>query len=160
LHYRKCYGDKGQSDLRIGETSPYEFMAVENLRMNCDTLLGQEWLERFGYQFQIPDTSINLPAYSENSVRIPTTEKGSQLVEAQDLQENIFLCIKCVECVYSSFTCLVINCHVTTLQTHEKGVRGERRHKNKTTADKTGDRTSAITVITQKRGNNTIYAAS
>ena len=46
---------KGQSDLRIGETSSHEFMVVENLPMNCDILLGQDWLERFGYQFQIPD---------------------------------------------------------------------------------------------------------
>jgi hypothetical protein len=104
---------KGQSDLRIGETSPHEFMVVENLPMNCDILLGQDWLERFGYQFQIPDLGINLPAYSETSVRIPTTEKGSRLVEAQELQENIFCASSVVECVDSSFTCLVINCHVT-----------------------------------------------
>ena len=54
------------------------------------TLLGQDWLERFGYQFQIPDLGINLPAHSKTLVRVPTTEKGSRLIESQELQENIF----------------------------------------------------------------------
>jgi len=43
--------------------------------MNCDILIGQDWLETFGYQFEIPSLGITLPAYSENAVRIPTTEK-------------------------------------------------------------------------------------
>ena len=45
---------KGQVELRVGETSPHEFIVIEKLPVNCDILLGQEWLERFGYQFQIP----------------------------------------------------------------------------------------------------------
>jgi hypothetical protein len=81
---------KGKVDLCIGETSLHEFMLVGESPMNCDILLGQDWLERFGYQFQIPDLGINLSAYSETLVRIPTTEKGSRLVESQELQENIF----------------------------------------------------------------------
>ena len=101
---------KGKVDLCIGETS-HEFMLVGDLSMNCDILLGQDWLERFGYQFQIPDLGINLPAYSETLVRIPTTEKGSRLVEAQELQENIFCASSVVECVDSSFICLVVNCN-------------------------------------------------
>jgi hypothetical protein len=104
---------KGKIDLRVGEISPHEFMWVRNLPMNCDILLGQDWLERCGYQFQIPDLGINLPAYSETVVRIPTTEKGSRLVEAQELQENIFCASSVVECVDSSFICLVINCNPT-----------------------------------------------
>ena len=92
----------------VGEAS-HEFMLVRNLPVNCDILLGQDWLERFGHQFQIPDLGINLPAYSETVVQIPTTEKGSQLVEAQELQENIFCASSVVECVDSSFICLVIN---------------------------------------------------
>ena len=88
-------------------------MVVGNFPMNCDILLGQDWLERFGYQFQIPDLGINLPAYTENLVQIPTTEKGSRLVEAQELQENIFCASSMVECVDSSFICLVINCNST-----------------------------------------------
>ena len=86
---------KGQIDLCVGETSPHEFMLVRNLPMNCDILLGQDWLERFGYQFQIPDLGINLPAYSETVVRIPTAEKGSRLIEAQELTGKYFLCVKC-----------------------------------------------------------------
>jgi hypothetical protein len=104
---------KGQIDLRVGETSPHEFMLVRNLPMNCDILLGQDWLERFGYHFQIPDLGVNLPAYSETVVRIPTTEKGSRLVEAQELQENVFCASSVVECVDSSFICSVINCNST-----------------------------------------------
>ena len=77
------------------------------------TLLGQDWLERFGYQFQIPDLGINLPAHSETLVWVPTTEKGSQLIESQDLQENIFCASGVVECTDSSFICLVINCNST-----------------------------------------------
>jgi hypothetical protein len=66
--------------------------------MNCEILLGQDWLERFGYQFQIPSLGINLPAYLETLVRIPNTAKGNRLVEAQELQDNIF-CASCVvEC--------------------------------------------------------------
>jgi hypothetical protein len=78
---------KGQVELRIGETSPHEFMVVEKLPVSCDILLGQDWLERFGYQFQIPDLGINLPAHSETLVRVPTTEKGSRLIESEELQE-------------------------------------------------------------------------
>jgi len=86
-------------------------MVVGNLPVNCDILLGQAWLERLGYQFQIPDIGINLPAYSETLVRIPTTEKGSQLVEAQEMEENIFCVSSVVECVDTSFICLAINCN-------------------------------------------------
>jgi hypothetical protein len=74
---------KGKVDLCVGEMSPHEFMLIGDLPMKCDILLGQDWLERFGYQFQIPDLDINLPAYSETLVRIPTTEKGSRLLETE-----------------------------------------------------------------------------
>ena len=97
----------------MGETSPHEFTVVEKLPVNCDILLGQDWLERFGYQFQIPDLGINLPAHSETLVRVPTTEKGSRLIESQELQENIFCASGVVECADSSFICLVINCNST-----------------------------------------------
>jgi len=76
------------------------------------TLLGQDWLERFGYQFQIRDLSINLPAHSETLVRVPTTKKGSRLIELQELQENMFCASGVVECA-DSFICLVINCNST-----------------------------------------------
>jgi hypothetical protein len=82
---------KGQTDLCTGETSPHEFLLVENVPLNCDILLQQNWSEKFGYRFQVPNLGINLPIYSENLVRIPTTERGNRLVEAQELQENIFL---------------------------------------------------------------------
>ena len=88
---------KGQNHLRIGETSPHEFQLVGDLPMNCDILLGQDCLDRFGYQFQMPHLGINLPAYSETLVRIPTNEKRSGLVEAQELQENVFLWVQCSE---------------------------------------------------------------
>jgi len=42
-------------------------------------------------------------------VRILTTEKGSRLVEAQELRENIFGASSVVEYVDSSFICLIIN---------------------------------------------------
>ena len=45
---------KGQITLCIGETFPREFLVVENLPMDCEVLLGQDWLVRFGYCFQIP----------------------------------------------------------------------------------------------------------
>ena len=41
--------------------------------MNCEVPLRQDWLERFGYQFQLPSLGI-IPAYSETVVRVPTTE--------------------------------------------------------------------------------------
>jgi len=104
---------KGQISLRIGETSPHKFLVVNSLPMNCEILLGQDWLERFGYQFQIPSLGINLPAYSETLVRIPTTEKGNRLVEAQELQENVFCTSSVVECKDSSFLCLIINLNST-----------------------------------------------
>jgi hypothetical protein len=81
--------------------------------MNCEILLGQDWLERFGYHFQIPALGINLPAYSETLFRIPTTEQGNRLVEAQELQENIFCASSVVECKDSSFLCLTINLNST-----------------------------------------------
>jgi len=79
--------------------------------MDCDIVIGQDWLERFGYQFQIPNLGINLPACSETLIRIPTTKKGTRLIEAHELQENIFCASSVVECVDSSFICLVTNCN-------------------------------------------------
>jgi len=57
---------------------------VNSLPMNCEILLGQAWLERFGYQFHIPSLGINLSGYSETLVRIPTAQ-GNRLVEGQEL---------------------------------------------------------------------------
>ena len=94
-HVSKIHGitgnyleSKGQLDLRIGETLPHRFLVVNSLPMNWELLLGQDWLERFWYQFKIPSLGINLPAYSETLVRVSTTEQGNRLVEAQELQEN------------------------------------------------------------------------
>jgi len=39
---------KGQVDLSLVETSPHTFCG-KFLPMNSDVLLGQDWLERFGY---------------------------------------------------------------------------------------------------------------
>jgi hypothetical protein len=89
----------GQIDLSIGEKSPHTFVVVQELPMDCDILIGQDWLERFGYQFQIPELGITLPAYSETLVRIPTKEKGTRLTESQELKENIFCASSVVECV-------------------------------------------------------------
>jgi hypothetical protein len=49
---------------------------------------------------------IVLPAYLETLVRIPTTEKGRRLAEAQELQENVFCASGVIECIDSSFVCL------------------------------------------------------
>ena len=46
-------------------------------------------------------------------VLIPTTEQGNQLVEAQELQENIFCTSNFVEFKDSSFLCLIINLNYT-----------------------------------------------
>jgi len=81
--------------------------------MDCDVLIGQDWLECFGYQFQISNLGINIPTCSETLVRIPTSEKGTRLIEAEELQENVFCASSVVECVDSSFVCLVINCNST-----------------------------------------------
>jgi hypothetical protein len=67
---------EGQVDLSVGETSPHEFMLVQELPMDCELVIGQDWLGRFGYQFSVPTLGINLPAYSETIVRIPTNVKG------------------------------------------------------------------------------------
>jgi hypothetical protein len=96
---------KGKVDLCIGETSPHEFTLVGDLPMKCDILLGQDRLERFGDQFRIPDLGINFPAYSETLVRIPTTEKGSRLLETEEKQENVFCASSVVEYVDNSFIC-------------------------------------------------------
>ena len=81
--------------------------------MNCDVLLGQDCLERFGYQFQIPSIGIILPAYSETLVRVPTTERCNRLFEAQELQENGFCASSVVECKDFSFHCPIINLNST-----------------------------------------------
>jgi len=89
------------------------FLRVNSLPMNCEILLGQDWLEMSGYQFQILSLGINLPAYSETLVRVPTTAQGNRLVEAQKLQVNIFCASSVVECKDSSFLCLIINSNST-----------------------------------------------
>jgi hypothetical protein len=88
-------------------------LLVGNLPMKCDILLGQNWLERFSYQFQITDLGIKLKAYSETLVRIPTTEKSRRLLETVELQENIFCASSAAECVDNSFICLRIYCNHT-----------------------------------------------
>jgi hypothetical protein len=57
---------------------------------NCEILLGQDWRERFGNQFQIPLLNITLPIYSETIVLIPTNEQGKRLVDTQEVQESTF----------------------------------------------------------------------
>jgi hypothetical protein len=104
---------KGQTELLIGETSPHNFLVMDKLPMNYDLLLGQDWLEKFGLNFQIPSLGITLPAYSETIVRISTHEKGNRLVEAQELQENIFCASSVVDCKDNSFLCLLINFNST-----------------------------------------------
>jgi hypothetical protein len=100
---------KGQLKLNVGDTFPHEFLIKDNLTMNYDLLLGQDWLEKFGFNFQIASLGITLPPYSETLVRIPTKEKGNRLVEAQVLQENIFCASSGVECGNNSFIYLLIN---------------------------------------------------
>jgi hypothetical protein len=100
---------KGQTKLSIGETSPHDFLAMVKLPVNYDLLLGQDWLEKFGFNLQTPSLGINLPAYSETLVRIPARERGNRIIEAQDLQENVFCASSVVECVDNSFLCLLIN---------------------------------------------------
>jgi hypothetical protein len=85
---------------------------VHSLPINCE-ILGQDWLERFGYYFQIPAIGIDLPAYSEKLVQIPTTKHGNRVVEAQEIQENIFCASSVVECKDYSFLCLIINLNST-----------------------------------------------
>ena len=84
--------------LYIGETLPHEFLVVKKLPIDCEVLIGQDWLERFAYQFQIPELGITLAAYSETIVRITTTKKGNRLVESQELQENVYCASSIVEC--------------------------------------------------------------
>jgi hypothetical protein len=78
---------KGEILLRIGETSPHRFLEVNSLPINCDILLGQDWMETFGHQFQIPSLGITLPTYSKTLVRLPTTERGNRLVEAKNYKK-------------------------------------------------------------------------
>jgi hypothetical protein len=54
-----------------------------------------------------------LPAYSETVVRIRTTDRGIRLVEAQELQENVFCASSVVECKDSSILCVVLNLNPT-----------------------------------------------
>jgi hypothetical protein len=79
--------------------------------MNLYLLIGQDWLEIFVFQLQIPSLGVTLPAYSETSVRVPIREKGNRLVEARELQENIFRASSVIECVGKS------KCHRTNIQT-------------------------------------------
>jgi hypothetical protein len=82
-----------------------------DLPIKCNILLGHDWLERFGYQFRILELGINLPAYSETLVRIPTVQIGSRLLETGITREHI-LCFKCNR-ICRLFIRLVINCNQT-----------------------------------------------
>lgn len=44
---------KGQTKLMIDDTSPHDFLVMDELPMNYD-LLGQNQLEKFGFNLQIP----------------------------------------------------------------------------------------------------------
>jgi hypothetical protein len=66
------------------------------LLMNCEIIWGQDWLERFGYQFQIT-FGTSLQTYLETLVRILTTDQVNRLFKAQELQENIFCTSSLVE---------------------------------------------------------------
>jgi hypothetical protein len=97
----------------IGDTSPHNFLVLETLPMNYDLTLGQNWLEKIGFKFQIPSLGVTLPAYSETLVRIPTQEKGNRLVAAQEIQENVLCASSVVECANNSSLCLVVNLNPT-----------------------------------------------
>ena len=45
---------KGKIHLRTGKISLHKILVVNTLPMKCEISLGQHWLERFVYQFQIP----------------------------------------------------------------------------------------------------------
>jgi hypothetical protein len=104
--------------LPVKDTLPHTFLVLESLPMDYDVILGQDWLERFGFQLQIPSLGVKLPAYSETLIRVPTQVTGNRLVEAQEIQENIFCASSVVECKDNSFLCLVANLNSTeqTLQ--------------------------------------------
>jgi hypothetical protein len=89
---------EGQTDLIVGDSSPHKFLVLEKLPMDYDVILGQDWLERFGFQIRIPSLDVTLPAYSETLVRIPIHATGYRLVEAQEIQENVFCASSVVEC--------------------------------------------------------------
>jgi hypothetical protein len=116
-HIQGVTGDfmelKERIKLNIGDTAPHDFLVVENLPMNHDLLLGQDWLERFGFQLRIPSLGITLPAYSETLIRVPTREKRNRLVEAQELQENVLCASNVVECAGNPFCCLLTNLNRT-----------------------------------------------
>jgi hypothetical protein len=100
---------KGQVELSINDAPPHSFLITDQLPRNHDIILGQDWLEKVGYNFQIPSLGIILPAYLETLVKIPTKEKGAHLIESKELQENVFCASSIVECVGNSFLCLLIN---------------------------------------------------
>jgi hypothetical protein len=59
---------KGQIELMIWETSPHNFLVMDKLPMNYDLLLGQDWLQKLGFNFEIPSLGITIPAYSETII--------------------------------------------------------------------------------------------
>jgi hypothetical protein len=50
---------KGQTKLSIGDISPHDFLVMDKLPMNYDLLLGQDWLQKFGFNLQIPFLGVS-----------------------------------------------------------------------------------------------------
>jgi hypothetical protein len=102
---------KGQVKLQIKNTlEPLNLFCyvVDNLPRNLDIILGQDWLDKAGYEFQKKISTI-IPPYSEQVVKCKTNEKGTRFIEHQILKPGLICASSLVNCENFEFPCLVVN---------------------------------------------------
>jgi hypothetical protein len=70
---------------------------VDSLPRKLDMILGQDWLEKEGYNFQ-KNTPIIIHPYSEKVVKCKTQEKGVRFIEHQVTQPGLICATSLVNC--------------------------------------------------------------
>jgi hypothetical protein len=101
----------GLVDLKIENASEplmQKCHIVDRLPRNLDIILGQDWLEEAGYNFQKREP-IMIPPYSEQVIRCRTSERGVCFIEHQLLQPGLMAASSLVNCQANEFPCLVVN---------------------------------------------------
>jgi hypothetical protein len=102
---------KGQIELSIENTLEplvQRCYIVDSLPRNLDIILGQDWLEKAGFNIQRREPVI-IPPYSEQVIKCRTKEKGVRFIEHQLIQPGLIVASSLINCKNEEFPCLVVN---------------------------------------------------
>jgi hypothetical protein len=101
---------KGLVSLKIENTMEpliQECYVVDRLPKDLDVILGQNWLEKAGYDIQ-KEVPNMMSQYSEKVIKCSNNEKGIRYIEHQIFQPGLIVASSLVNCIANEFPCLVV----------------------------------------------------